>query len=324
MSLLNFFKTPSRAIAAPIDQKDSHLDTLPNQLVSDGATPPGTGQPSATKPAANLLSTYGPLAANIQQDFGLSGREARFVMELAADGNASAAYVRAGFASKHPRSSAARLAAKANIHAALHHLRAKVADRIGFASEEALQLAADILRADVRELVEYQVGPCRFCHGDGELYQRTAGEMARDRLKHEALQERRRERNKDYKAEEFDEQGGDGYDLQLQPNTECKTCGGDGRGRVVVKDTRKISTAAAALYAGVKVSKDGVEVKIHDKIAILEKMFKYHGLYGKDNGQQAAAMDPAALIALSDAMERSREQRRAILAQRVQEGFTGD
>ncbi len=41
------------------------------------------------------------------------------------------------------------------------------------------------------------------------------------------------------------------------------------------------------------------------------------------NGKFAAA-DPVALIALSEAMERSREQRRAVMEQRRQMGFTGD
>jgi hypothetical protein len=41
------------------------------------------------------------------------------------------------------------------------------------------------------------------------------------------------------------------------------------------------------------------------------------------NGKLAAA-DPVALIALSEAMERSREQRRAVMEQRRQMGFTGD
>lgn len=40
--------------------------------------------------------------------------------------------------------------------------------------------------------------------------------------------------------------------------------------------------------------------------------------------QTASTVEPAALIALSEAMERSREQRRAIMERRRQMGFTGD
>ena len=41
-------------------------------------------------------------------------------------------------------------------------------------------------------------------------------------------------------------------------------------------------------------------------------------------GGPMAAVDPAALIALSEAMERSRMERRAIMKRRRQMGFTGD
>lgn len=268
---------------------------------------------------------YTQIMAELQAEHGLSEREVRFCLEYIVDDNASAAYLRAGYTTKNANVLGPRKLAEAGIKAAVTRLRAKRGEHVGFTADNALAMAAAILKADARELVEFRVGPCRFCYGDGGLYQRTAGEMGRDRAKHDALQDRRRERNKDYEAEDFDEQGGDGYDIRLQPNTECKNCGGDGRGRVVVKDTRNLSEGAAALYSSVKEGKDGVEVRMHDKIAVLEKVFKHHGLYEKDNGQQAAAaMDPAALIALSEAMDRSREQRRAVMAERVKEGFTGD
>lgn len=268
---------------------------------------------------------YAQLMDGIRRDFDLSDREARFVMEMAVDGNASAAYVRAGYASKTPDAHAARLAVKGRIKAALERVRAMVAEQIGFAAEDALRLVADMLRADPRELVEYRVSCCRFCHGDGHLYQRTAGEMARDRAKHDAQVQRRIERNKDYEPPEFDQQGGDGYSCRNPPNPTCPDCAGEGEGRVVIKDTRYLSKAAAALFAGVKEGKDGVEVKMHDKVALLDKMFRFHGLYEVDNRQKAAqATDPAALVALSEAMERSRMERQAVMARRAQSGFTGD
>lgn len=149
--------------------------------------------------------------------------------------------------------------------------------------------------------------------------------MSRDRAKHAATVARRQERNKEYVDPGFSEQGGEGYSLRLEPNIECPDCAGDGVGRVVVRDTRKLSRQSAALYAGVKDGKDGIEVKMHDKMAALDKMFRYHGLYESDNKQKAAAAaDPAALIALSEAMERSRIERQAIMERRRQQGFTGD
>jgi phage terminase small subunit len=268
---------------------------------------------------------YAQLRADIRRDFGLSNREARFVMELVVDENASAAYVRAGYAEKNANDNAARLTAKDSIQAATAHVRAKIAERVGYSAEEALEFVANVLRADPRELVSVHVGACRFCHGPYHLYQRTDGEMARDRVRHAQAVARRQERNKDYKDPGFDEQGGGGYDMRREPHTECPDCGGDGVSRVAINDTRKISKAAAALFAGVKEGKDGIEVKMIDKAVMVDKMYRYHGLYEADNRQSAAqAADPAALIALSEAMDRSREERRAVMARRAQEGFTGD
>lgn len=273
----------------------------------------------------NAEPGYGELVANIRRDFDLSAREARFVMELAADDNAAAAYVRAGYSKRHANANVTRLTAKHSIQAATARVRANIAERAGYSAQEALQFAADVLRADPRELVEYRRGCCRFCHGKGHLYQRTEGEMARDRAKHDTQVERRQGRNKDYEDPGFNEMGGAGFDASSDPHPECPDCAGEGIGRTVLKDTRNLSREAAALFAGVKVTKDGTEVKMHDKVAMVDKMFRYHGLYEADNKQSAAqAADPAALIALSEAMERSRMERRAVLERRRQQGFTGD
>lgn len=66
------------------------------------------------------------------------------------------------------------------------------------------------------------------------------------------------------------------------PNPKCSSCHGDGRANVIVKDTRKLSPQARALYAGVKITKEGIEVKMHSKLDALEKVFKHLGLYALD------------------------------------------
>lgn len=283
--------------------------------------------PGQQKPTGGGLSpeSYAAVRDELVQNFGLSDREARFVLELVVDENASAAYIRAGYSEKNADSNAARLSGKDSIQAATAHVRAKVAERVGYSAQEALDFVADVLRADPRELVEYKVSCCRFCYGDQHMYQRTAGEMARDRALHAARVERRQERNKDYEDPGFDEQGGEGFDLRRPPNTECPVCAGDGAGRVVIKDTRNLSRQAAALFVSVKEGKDGVEVKMQDKATLVDKMFRYHGLYEADNKQKASdAADPAVLAALGEAMVKSQEQYAATLERRRQDGFSGD
>ena len=61
----------------------------------------------------------------------------------------------------------------------------------------------------------------------------------------------------------------------------------------MLKDTRNLSPAAVALYAGVKQTKEGIEIKMHSKMDALEKLAKHVGLYEKDNQQKA---DPLASL----------------------------
>ena len=61
---------------------------------------------------------------------------------------------------------------------------------------------------------------------------------------------------------------------------------GDGHGRVILKDTSKLSRQAVSLYAGVKQTKEGLEVKFHSKDGAAERMFKHLGLFEVDNSQK--------------------------------------
>lgn len=76
------------------------------------------------------------------------------------------------------------------------------------------------------------------------------------------------------------------------PAAGCHKCNGDGVPQVIVKDTRKLSPQAKALYAGIKVTKDGLEVKMHSKLDALEKVFRHLGLYSADK-------PPAAKVGVS-------------------------
>jgi hypothetical protein len=163
-------------------------------------------------------------------------------------------------------------------------VRKRVADLLSTAAEaaqvdvnEVVRWLTDVLRADPRELVQVKTGCCRHCWGEGHRYQRTVGEMNADR-------ELWAEKGK--KLEEFDEQGGIGYDALQAPNPECPECGGDGLARTVLADTRRISRQAAALYAGAKQTKYGIEILMHSKADVAEKLMKFLGAYERDNAQQ--------------------------------------
>ena len=133
------------------------------------------------------------------------------------------------------------------------------------------------MTADPRDLMEYRIGCCRYCWGKRFLYQRTQAEFDREEAELAKANEDAVAAGKPTKA--FNPMGGVGYDKRRPPNPECPECAGEGVGRTVFKDTRTISPAAASLFAGVKETKEGLELKLHSKDAAMDKVFRHLGLY---------------------------------------------
>lgn len=70
--------------------------------------------------------------------------------------------------------------------------------------------------------------------------------------------------------------------------------------------TRHLSPRAAALYAGAKQTKYGIEIQMHSQMEAWEKLAKHLGLYAKDNFQRS---DPLSLRNMTDAERAVRMQR---------------
>ena len=215
----------------------------------------------------------------------LNARELRFAEEYLIDLNATRAYLRAVPGSKEATGSTegSRLLANLKVAAYIAELKAERSLSTGITAERALAHAWSIATADARELIEFIVGCCRHCYGEGFKEQRSLAEFNTAREKHLSSGS----------TESFDEKGGIGLDPRRDPHPDCPECFGKGSGRAHINDTRKLSAGAVALYAGVKITKDGLEVKMHSKLDALEKVFKHLGLYEKDNNQK---VDPIATL----------------------------
>jgi phage terminase small subunit len=87
--------------------------------------------------------------------------------------------------------------------------------------------------------------------------------------------------------------GGFGFDTQGTPHPQCPHCLGRGNGHTVFKDTRFISPEAAALFAGIKETKDGLEFKFHSKLEAAKELARLLGMYEKDNEQKGAGVAQA-------------------------------
>ncbi|WP_240479278.1 terminase small subunit [Delftia tsuruhatensis] len=200
------------------------------------------------------------------------------------DLNGTQAAIRAGYSSKTARQIASENLSKPHIQVAIAEARKQQQERTQITADAMLQQAWLIATADARELIETKVACCRHCWGENFRYQRTVSEMN---------QARESWRAEGKAPEDFDEEGGIGFNPHRPPHPDCTACVGDGYAREVIKDTRYLSPAAAQLYAGVKRTKEGLQVLTHSKEAFAEKIWKYLGLYERDNQQKS---DPLAAL----------------------------
>jgi phage terminase small subunit len=217
---------------------------------------------------------------------GLTEKQRRFIDAYVIDPTPAAAYGAAyGRKGAVARNAGNRLLTVPHVRAELARRQGQRAEQVGIDAERVLREIVAIALADPRELVEYFVGACRHCYGEGFKFQRTTGEFNAD------LEDRTEKKGKP--ADKIDHKGGIGYDPRKQPNKGCPECHGAGRGRTVVKDTRFLSPSAVAVYAGVKETKEGIQVLMHSKDSALEKLAKHVGLYKEDNEQKHGPLSEA-------------------------------
>jgi hypothetical protein len=180
---------------------------------------------------------------------------------------------RAGYTTGVAKDQAYKMLRKPEIMDAIAAAMKERSDRTQVTQDDVLRGLKAIAQADVRELIEFRRTCCRYCWGKGFRYQRTAGEIEREREEFQALPDKLK------KGKAFDLKGGDGYNAKRDPNPQCPECFGDGVGDAFVHDTRRISPDAARLYAGVKVTREGLEVKTHSAIDALVKIGHHLGMF---------------------------------------------
>lgn len=204
-------------------------------------------------------------------------RQQRLFADLCCAGiSQTEAYERAGFKSKGRAATAcaSRLAAEPAVIAYIQNRTKTLLEESGVTIQSVLKRFVDTMDADPNELIELRRGCCRFCYGVDHRYQYTPAELERAIVTWMAVD---KEKNTDPKA--FDAAGGLGYDPRKAPHKDCPECWGDGTERVIAKDTRKLSPAARRLYAGVKVTQHGLEIKTRDQDAAQLNVAKHLGMF---------------------------------------------
>ena len=205
---------------------------------------------------------------------------AQFVDEYIIDFNGKQAAIRAGYSPKTAEAQASRLLSTVKVQQQIAKRQADSLKRVEIRQDDILRELLAMLAADANELVEHRRHCCRFCWGKDNKYQRTANEMEAARIDHAQmvanLQADPMTVGKPIPP--FNEAGGIGYDERKDPNPDCPECFGDGVGKTIVKDTRHLSKPAKALYAGVKQTRDGLEVKMQDKQGYITLLMRHAGM----------------------------------------------
>lgn len=232
----------------------------------------------------------------------LTPRRAAFVREYLVDLNATAAAQRAGYSKATANREGTRLLSNAVVSAAIRAAKAARAERLEITTDAVLRQFWTLANADPTELTEYRRTCCRYCYGEAHEWQETEIEQEKRRAAAlEAFGKRKNGKPTDVFA--FDELGGTGYNGRREPLEDCPKCDGLGVERLVIADTRKLSPAARRLFAGVKQTKDGLEVKMHDQLAALNSVARHLGMFDE---KREAATDPAAMaLAIREAIRAS-------------------
>jgi hypothetical protein len=223
----------------------------------------------------------------------LNPRQEAFVREFLVSGIAAEAYRKAGYSAKDADANAIRIMGNDRIARAIAEGRAKIAARaeakFNLRLDDILATLAHQITADRNALVSYRIGACRYCHGIEHRHQwRTHREFA-DAMEAYML------KGEAYHANHTppDDEGGYGYRFYRDPNPDCPECEGDGIGRVVIADTSKLPPDALILFEGIKETKDGIEVKMPDRMKALELLGKHLGLADKSRDESANALAEA-------------------------------
>lgn len=244
-----------------------------------------------TKPAARPSRT--------KADTGLNFEQQAFVDELLSMERRVAwkAYQRVYRVTSKPacEAAASRLLSLAKVQKAIAAGEEARLRRVEYSQDQMFNRLYSMLTADVGEIVEHRRENCRHCHGkdhkylwkDEAEYERTCREID------ESLPDGAKP---DYPSTD----GGFGFDTHALPHPDCPNCSGEGYGRTHINDTRFLSPGARMLYAGVKETQNGIEVKLNDQVAVARLMMQHMGMLDPKLTLKGDAANP--LVALLESL----------------------
>lgn len=247
-----------------------------------GTAPKATTKRKALAKAVEPDSTQEPIELTPEEQLiaSMDPRHVEFVEQYLIELNATRAYKTAfdpNMRENVAGACASRLLGTANVRKLLACRVKAMFERSEGLQDRMLAQQFALAFADPNELVEHRRECCRYCYGVGHQYQLKPSEQDQRRI--EWQKEAREAMAAKEDPPEWDELGGVGFDPRREPVDACPECYGEGVPRIVMKDTRDLSPAAKALYAGAKWGKDGMEMLMHSQEKARDVLLKILKLY---------------------------------------------
>lgn len=220
-----------------------------------------------------------------------SKRVPRFVEEYCKHSVGTRAALSAGWPASWAHVAASRLLQNANVQDLIAEERARISKIATIEAVDVLRLWLDVATADPSKLQRVRRVNCRHCWGVGHEYQWAAREYA------EACDRALSTKPAPKPAPECP--GGFGWVSNAEPCPDCPECNGEGVESVYIADIETLTGPERALYAGVKMTTNGPEVKMHDQAAARENIAKYLGMMvdkREITGKGGAPLMPTSII----------------------------
>jgi phage terminase small subunit len=217
----------------------------------------------------------------------LTPKQKMFVKEYLVDLNATQAALRAGYSEKTAYRTGADNLIKPQIREAIQQAMQKREQRTEITADAVLQRWWDIATADPNDIIHMRRVCCRHCYGIDHEYQ------WRDAKEYRQAVSLAKKVAKESGTEPVipSDIGGYEFDRLAKPNPDCPYCRGEGSPELHVEDTRDLGSKAKLLYAGIKQTQAGIEVKLQDQAKALENVARHLGMFtervehtGKDGG----------------------------------------
>lgn len=173
-------------------------------------------------------------------------------------------------------------------------------ERTGITADKVLERYWQIAQADPNELTQVRRVNCRHCNGVNHQYQ-WKDEKEYELILQEVIAEEKKiqKDDPDYRAVYPTDDGGYGFIPIAMPHEDCPKCYGEGKVDIYFGDTRYLSPQAQALFAGVKTTKDGIEVKMHDQKTALDQVARHLGMFNDKLTLQGDKENPLAVLIAS-------------------------